>query len=323
MKYQIKQFFCVMLWSIFAMSAGISGQVVDEKMRIDTNLVLVDVLVFDKTGQVVKGLRPDQFEVFRDNVKQPIDSFSAETAPVSFGIIYDMHPTTSDRTRAVIESLREFKKSLGPDDDLFLIAFHMGGQETFDFVPTVEQLERHLTNPDKHEPRSLYDAVYFASERIQSSRNRKRALLIISDGIDHQSRHTLNQTKAKIDGIKAGLYAVIVDNQNTFDYHDITRDRRLPYFPADASPLTRAALVELTMKTGGGTFIGGSKTSDQLNNIYREIADEMRLHYTLGFYPDVIDGKRHRIVVRLTGVPDSKEYVLVYRKGYRNQAKRP
>ncbi len=162
-------------------ASSVYSQISDENTHIDTNLVLVDVLIIDKSGKPVSGLTADQFELFNDNVKQPIEVFSAEAAPVSFGIVFDMHPTTTERNKAVVESLSEFRKGLGAEDDIFLLAFDMRGQHVFDFVPTLEQLERHMAGPERRQMRSLYDAVYFASNKIQSSRNQKRILLIISD----------------------------------------------------------------------------------------------------------------------------------------------
>jgi len=87
------------------------------------------------------------------------------------------------RNRSSIRSVN----SKARNDDVFLVAFNMRGEQTFDFIPTFDQLQKHLAQPDKREPYSLYDAVYLASDRIQSSRNRKRVLLIISDSADHHA----------------------------------------------------------------------------------------------------------------------------------------
>lgn len=304
-------------------SVSIFAQDKDETIRVDTNLVLINVLVRDKNGQLVRGLKSEQFEVLDDDAKRPIESFSAEEAPVSFGIIYDMHPTTADRTKSVIESLRLFKAALKPADDIFLVAFNMRGEQTFDFIPTFEQLEKHMADPGKREPCSLYDAVYFASDRIQSSRKRKRVLLIISDSADHQSRHTLSQVREKVGGIKAEVYAVVFDESDGYGYSDMThKSRELYPFSKDASPLDRAAILDLTLKSGGSTYFGGSQNAARLHAIYEQIAGEMRSHYTLGFYPDAIDDKRHNVRVKVRGVQNAKGFVLTYQTSYQYQ-KRP
>ena len=83
----------------------------EEQIRVETNLVTVNVAIRDQQGKPVKGLRQEQFEIFDNKTKQQISHFSAEDAPVSFGIVYDMHPTTVERTTAVLESLRAFTKT--------------------------------------------------------------------------------------------------------------------------------------------------------------------------------------------------------------------
>ena len=67
----------------------------NQKIRVETNLVDVNVLITDKNGKFVKGLEREQFEVYDNNVKQPIEYFSARNQPVSFGVVYDTHPTTA------------------------------------------------------------------------------------------------------------------------------------------------------------------------------------------------------------------------------------
>jgi Ca-activated chloride channel family protein len=291
----------------------------DESIRVDTNLVLINVLVRDKNGQLVRGLKAEQFEVLDNEAKRPIESFSADEASVSFGIIYDMHPTTDERTKSVIESLRQFKAEIGPGDDIFLVAFNMRGEQTFDFIPTFDQLGKHMTAPAKREPNSLYDAVYFASDRIQSSRNRKRVLLIVSDSSDHHSRHTFSEVREKVSDIRAEVYAVIFDENDGYGYSDITQKSRERYpFSKDASPLDRAAIVDLTLRSGGSVYFGPSKNAQRLFTIYGQNGRDMRSHYTLGFYPDDVDDKQHSIRIKLRGVQGAKDFVLTYQPSYRN-----
>jgi VWFA-related protein len=305
---------------VFVVAGAVENlaQVVEEKTRVDTNLVLIDVLVLDRDSKPVRGLSASQFELFVDNVRQPVNTFSAGAEPVSLGIVYDMHPTTSDRTRAVIESLKAFKENLGREDDVFLAAFDHRGLQPFDFVPTLEQFEKHMTDPARPQLRALYDAVYFASEKIAASRNQKRVLLIISDSADHRSRHSFNEVERKLAALRSEVYALIIDENNNLGYRDVTHNGREIYpFTRDATGSDRVALMDLTFKSGGGLFFAGSRTGRQLFEIYDQIVAEMRAHHTLGFYPERVDGKAHSIKVRLRGVPGSNEYVLVYRTSYR------
>lgn len=305
-----------LLLLLFRISLGQASE--KESIRVDTDLVLVNVLVCDKNAHLVKGLGPGQFEVFIDGKKRSIESFSSESAGISFGIIFDMHPTTDERTRSVIDSLSEFKANLRSADDLFLVAFKMEGEQTFDFIPTIEQLDQHLSNPLNREPYSLYDAIYFASELLEHRRNQKRTLLIISDSADHHSRHNFSQVRQKIGDVRAEAYAVIFDDSNGFGYSDISHQGR-PIYPytKDATALDRAAMMDLSLKSGGSTYIGVSENSLRLSRIYMQIAEEMQFHYTLGFYPEVLDDKQHTVEVRLRDVYGSKDFTLNYPISFR------
>ncbi len=142
-------------------------------IRVETNLVNINVAIKDKNSDFVEGLQKENFEIFDNNIKQEIEYFSAEDAPISFGIVYDMHPTTEERTTAVLESLREFAKKLKANDDIFSIVFNRRGSLITDFIPTAEQLNANLSGKFR-EPNALYDAIFLATEKIRESRNYKR-----------------------------------------------------------------------------------------------------------------------------------------------------
>lgn len=97
---------------IFLITASTDARAQDEPVRVDTNLVTINVTVSGKRGAYVKGLTRENFEVLDNRVKQQIDEFSAEESAVSFDIVYDMHPATDERTAAVLAALKQFAKSL-------------------------------------------------------------------------------------------------------------------------------------------------------------------------------------------------------------------
>jgi hypothetical protein len=146
-------------------------------------------------------------------------------------------------------------------------------------------------------------------------------LVIISDSADHNSRRTFAEVRDRVRDVKVEVYVVIFNSDDDMRYADLShKSRESRQFSIDASPLERAAIQELTLRSGGGTYGGDPKDTFRLLTIYREIAEEMRAHHTLGFYPDRIDEKRHGIRVRLRNVPGSKDFVLTYRLSYQNRA---
>ncbi len=290
----------------------------DEPIRVETDLVTVNVALTDKQGKPVKGLRQEQFEVFDNKTKQQISHFSAEEASVSFGIIYDMHPTTAERTTAVLDSLSAFTKNLGADDRFFIVAFNETGNLNLDFIPTVEQIQNNLK---RSEPTSLYDAIYLAADKLRASKNLKRTLLVISDSADHNSRHSFSDLSKQLKTLDAQIYAVIFDEREMWTYSEITpgRGSRRRRISGDASRLDRVALEELTMKSGGTSHFPATESGQDLYRIYSQIAAEMREFYTLSFYPtDAADGKWHNLRIGLRSVEGSKRFALTYRQGYQS-----
>lgn len=302
---------------LLGLLSAMTIQAQDEIIKVETNLVTVNVALRDKQGKFVTGLRPEQFEVFDNQSKQQISHFSAEEAAVSYGIVYDMHPTTDERAAAVLDSLRAFTKSLKADDRFFIIAFNERGNSQLDFIPTVEQIQNNLK---KNDPRSLYDAIYTAADKLRESQNSKRTLLVISDSADHRSRHSFADLSKQLKTLDVQIYAVMFDEADIWNYSDLTRSgERRGKISGDASRLDRAALAGLTIKSGGTAMSPVTVSVQNLFSIYRQIAAEMRDSYTLGFYPsETANGKWHELRIGLRSVEGSKKFALTYRQGYQS-----
>jgi hypothetical protein len=146
----------------------------DDPIRVETNLVTINVAVTDKSGNYIKGLKKEDFEVWDKGAKQAIDTFSAENVPLSFGIVYDLHPATDERTRMVLDALRQFTRELKPTDHYFVTVFNERGSLTTEFVPNAEQINANLTDVKPATPNSLYDAIFAASEKVRERRNTKQ-----------------------------------------------------------------------------------------------------------------------------------------------------
>ncbi len=299
------------------LNISVFGQ--DEKpISIETNLVNINVDISGKKGKYVEGLSKENFEIYDNGKKQEIEYFSTENAPISFGIVYDMHPTTDERTKAVLESLREFQKNLRKNDDLFILVFNRRGSLVVDFVPTLEQVNTNLTGKFR-EPNALYDAIFSATEKIGKSRNFKRVLLVITDSADHNSEHQFRDIKEQLKSLDAQVYTILWDEAEKWEYADITKNgetRRK--VSSDATSLSRAALQDLAFRTGGLMQSPTVQNAGELFRIYSQISIEMRRQYMLGFYPETVDGKWHYLIIKLRSVNNTKGMAMTYRLGYQS-----
>ncbi len=311
-----------MRWTLPAILSAILALTIsaqdENPIRVETNLVNINVTIVDKEGDFVEGLSQENFEIYDDEIKQDIEYFSAEDAAISYGIVYDMHPTTDERTKVVLESLRQFTAGLRDKDDFFTLVFNKRGSLILDFVPSEDQVRKHITGKMK-EPNALYDAIVEATRKLRGRKNVKRVLLVITDSADHNSEHRFNDVVKEFKTLDAQLYTILWDAAEHWDYTDANNDGvyRKPR-SSDASQLDRAALYELAMRTGGSTQAPSSQNARELYGIFTEIGSLTRKQYAVGFYPAKIDGGSHTLKVKLVSVRNSKKMVLTYRAGYQS-----
>ena len=312
--------------SILALLVSGYGQTFqDEPVVVRTNLVTMNVIVTDSKGRYVKGLKSEQFSIFDENARQKIAHFSVGAAPLSIGIVCEVHTNTPERLAAVLSALKQFVATLGPADTFFFTGYSADGSVTTEFIPSAYQVIEHLTGVKPGGPSALFDAVYSASGRLRQSNNLKRALLVISDGQDSNSKHSYNQVRNRLREFDAQIYTIgIADPKDQFAgyrrwmFEDITRQtgRRSFLLNAEAE-MGRAVLGEMARVSGGTSYTPESESEPELTGICAEIALEFREQYTMGFYPsDLINPKWHRLKVRVAAPTRRSALSLSYRDGY-------
>ena len=298
----------------------------DDRIVVGTNLVTVNVIVTDRKGRYVKGLTSDQFEVYDNQVRQQIVHFSSEAAPVSIGIVYEIHETAPERVGATLSAIKQFTQGLSNQDDFFFLAFSRHGTGTSDFIPTASQILDHLQIVKPGGPSSLYDAVFLASEQLRKRRNLKKALLIISDGEDDRSRHSYKELRSRLRTFDVQIYAIAIAHSGAdqfagygrWVFEDVTRHAPGKSLLLNADVARgRAILEEMSRASGGSLYIPDTENEPELTGICTQIADELRQQYTLGFYSTDVSGKEWRkLKVRLLRPKSASRLTLSYREGY-------
>ena len=274
-----------------------------DKNRITLDVSRVNMLytVSDKKGRFVTDLGKDDFEVFESKKPQTIIEFAAETdLPLRLAILIDTSNSIRDRFHFQQEAATAFiDGTVRPEHDkAMIVSFDTAAELVTDLTDNVDQLEKAVANLRPGGGTSLYDAVFFACRdklmQDQPLYKFRRAMVIISDGDDNQSRYSRDQALEKAHKADVTVYTISTN---------ITRietdgDKVLRYFASE---------------TGGQAFFP-FKASD-LSQSFENIANELRHQYNIFYRPEPFkaDGLYHTVEIRVKG---HKDLLVRARKGY-------
>jgi Ca-activated chloride channel family protein len=272
----------------------------DERtIRVDVDLVLVNVTVTDPFQRLVTGLERDNFRIFEDNIEQEVVHFSSEDVPISIGVIFDLSGSMSNKVDKARLAALQFFKTANPQDEFFLVSFNDRAQLASRFTTSVEELQTRMMYTQPKGRTALLDAIYLGLSQMKAARNPKRALLIISDGGDNHSRYNERDIKTFVREADVQLYAVGI--YDPIGYRQRTAEEM-------NGP---ALLTEVTELTGGRAF--AVENLNDLPDIAAKIGMELRNQYVVGYKPanNTRDGKWRKIKVRLRppkGLPPLNVY---------------
>src|SRR5216684_8542932 len=259
-----------------------------EVIKIDTDLVPVDVTVTDATGRPVRNLRKEDFKLFEDGVERPIDSFNVERvegAPRPAAIVFALDLSgsmTSEEIERVADAMREFSRRLAEHPAVFAVmTFGMRVKTIQAFTSDREKLERAYERL-AHEPNGMsthtYDAVDDAVRMLvrhapltRAHQMMKRAVVVITDGFPVGDTVSPDTVIERANAADTSVYVVTMPS-----YTHMLASAQVTPLP---TPLDVSGLVE---KTGGRSIYANEK---DLGPLFRAIAEEVAAAYVLGFYP--------------------------------------
>ena len=282
------------------------GQVIKQgqSVHIDVDLALVNVTVTDPYNRLVTGLEPDNFRVFENNVEQEIRYFSSEDVPISIGVIFDLSGSMANKVGKAKEAASQFFKTANPQDEFFLVSFNERAEVMSAFTSNIEDLQSRIISASAKGRTALLDAIYLGLSQMRTARNAKRALLIISDGGDNNSRYNEKDIKKLVRESDTQLYSVGVFDP--FEYRSRT--------PEELNG--PSLLTEVTELTGGRAFT--IENVNELPDIAAKISAELRNQYVLGYRPSnkSHDARWRKIKVKLRA-PKGLPPLSIYAKtGY-------
>ena len=267
--------------SCFAQSTP-PEKVPETTFRVGTDLVALNVSVFDTNGQVIKGLPKSAFTVLENGVKQDISVFRQEDVPVSLGLIIDNSASMGKKRERVVSSALAMIKASNPDDEVFAIYFNDTPELVQGFTSDIGLLEKSLRSIHPAGETAMRDAVLLGIDHLRAHAKRdKRVLVVITDGEDNSSIATEQRLIEAARQSNVIVYAIGLVGEEQ---------------PASAER-AKKSLAELTLATGGRSWFPHDVGA--IAAITPEIAHEIRNQYVVGYTPADLtkDGKWRTITV--------------------------
>lgn len=278
-------------------------QVDDTTVMVQTDLVTLTVTVTDNYGRFVSGLNKKHFTILDDKEEQVIEHFSDDDAPVTVGVIFDVSGSMSgDKLSKARTALSRFIETSHNSDEYFLIGFNSRAQMLLDKTRDGDAVLDKLTYVDTKGQTALYDACYLGVEKVTRGAHQKRAVLLISDGQDNNSRYTFSELRRLLKESDVVVYSIGILGGSD---------------PGSALGMHGQSLLdELSAVSGGKAFF--PNTAAEMDEIFERIALELRHQYSIGYRPAnfVNDGKWHKLKVKVTPPRGLPRLFVRSREGY-------
>jgi len=272
-------------------------------LKVDVKLVSVYVTVTDAQGAPVAGLQKENFLVQEDGQEQKISVFDKESAlPISIALAIDTSLSTRHDLPLEQASAKRFAHAiLRPVDALSLFAFSEAvSQSSFGYTADLKRIDEGIDHIRLGAATALFDAVYLASRSLDRRQGRK-VMVLITDGGDTISRIDYKGAARAAEEAEALVYSIIVVPIENSAGREIGGEH---------------ALIQLSEDTGGKYYYATSMS--QLDDVFRQISDELRNQYLLAYYPShhTSNSQFRRIQVGISGPADAASYHVRHRVGY-------
>jgi VWFA-related protein len=236
-------------------------------IRKNVDEVLLHATVIDEKQHIVTDLDRTAFTIFEDGKPQNILSFRHEDIPVAMGIVIDNSGSMREKRAKVNQAALNLVRSSNPQDEVFVVNFNDEYYLDQDFTNDLLKLKEALEKIDAKGGTALRDAVVASAEHLKKdARLERKVLFVVTDGEDNASRSSLEDAVKQLQEENGpSVYAI-----------GILGDEEHP-------KRARRALEIIAQRTGGIAFF--PKTLDEVDEISRQVAHDIRNQYTIGYRP--------------------------------------
>ena len=288
--------FILSLSFILAIFSAVSAQSEDDVVKIDSSVVVLNATIVDASGNAVGGLTQPLFKIFEDGVEQQIEFFAAEETPFAAVILLDTSGSMEERVSLARSAAIQFLGGLRINDSAAIYKFD-SKVDLIQGFSNSRDINEKIFDVESRGMTALNDAVYLAATELEKRPEKRRAIIVLSDGRDTFSGKSADKALKAALAANASIYTVDMSALNT---SGVERAQN------------QGALRNFAEKTGG-IFIktpGGVA----MREAFKDIVEELGVQYTLGYQPanTKTDGKWRALELRVS----RPNLTIRTRKGY-------
>lgn len=268
----------------------------DDIIKVDSSLVVLNAAVLGADGNSVEGLRRDQFHIFEDGAEQPITLFQTEETPFAAVILLDTSGSMETRISLARSAAIKFLEGLRPGDATAIYTFDSKLDQLQDFSNSSDITE-HIFDIKAYGMTVLNDAIYEAAAALSKRPEKRKAIIVLSDGEDTSSKRSADKALKAALAADATIYTV---DMSSIEDGNKRRSQNI------------GVLKNFAEKTGGIFVPTGGGTV--MRDTFKRIVDELSSQYTIGYQPanTKMDGKWRSLELRIS----RPNLTIRTRKGY-------
>ena len=270
------------------------------KLNVNVDLTEVHVNVTDEKDRPVGNLNKEHFRVFENQSEQQLSVFKHEDLPISLGLVIDNSRSMEPRKQRLDAAALSFVRMSNPEDETFIVHFDDAARLDRDFTNSIPVLEETLAGVKPYGQTAIYDALILALDHMHYATRLKKAVLLITDGVDNSSKHTLNEAIEATQHAHVAVYTVGLLSES-------------------GGQKAEDSLMRIAEASGGRAFF--PLTVDEARADMERVARDLREQYTLGYIPSnpARSGQWRSVrvdVIPPRGTPRTTKLYANYRHGY-------
>lgn len=305
----------------FLAATPLFAQVPEDVVRTETSLVQLNVGVVDRQGRAITSLSPNDFAVYEDGVRRPIVNFEPTNTPFSLVLLLDMSGSTTTFQQQLQQAAFRFLDALGPGDRVSVVQFNgKGVKSLIGFTSNLRDAAYAIQIAEGKGETPFYDALSYALKQLNKEGRRRKAIVVMTDGLDTKLRNSDRTAAAGAQTNEEAIGSIKPDTSpqlnavlNNADREGVTifplalpsgDPKRLPLPDPIIMGIYTAARTRLqTLANRTGGRLNEIKSLDQMARLYAEVAADLRSLYSIAYQPSkehLHDGRWREIRIDVT-----------------------